>query len=295
MREAKRRGGSQAFLFNQRMAGVLRLRKALDADIEEALARKDFTMYYQPQLALESGEVVGLEALLRWKHPTRGMLLPGVFIGAAFQRGLIDTITKLVLGQVCEQIAAWRRTGDLPDLPVTVNVSGRQFHDRRLPALVASALLKSGLPARLLVLEITEQSLAGEDAAIDRVVKELSHLGILVAISDFNVGHASFRYQKQLRVSQVKLDRGFVNGLPHEAESAIVVKALIEMAHRLNYQVIAECVETREQFEHLRAAGCDAGQGFYFGAPLSAVEIRTYLQSKEQSKRLAKQSNAATP
>lgn len=282
MREAKNRGGAQKFVFNPRLSAGLRLKRELDGEIEDALSRNQFTIFYQPQISLMSGEVVGLEALLRWQHPTRGLLLPDAFIGVAFKQGLIDAITKSVLAQVCEQIASWRRAGTMPELPVAVNVSGRQFHDRRLPALVASALMKSGLPARLLVLEITEQSLVGEDAAIERVVKELSRLGVRIAISDFNVGYASFKYLRQLRVSQIKLDRGFVKGLPKDPESAIFVAAFVDLARKLKYQVIAEGVETREQFEHLREIGCGVGQGFYLGAPLSAVEIQIFVESNKK-------------
>jgi len=282
MREAKRRGGAQAFSFNARLVAAIRTQKELDGEIEEALSRNEFTIFYQPQIALGGGEVVGLEALVRWEHPTRGLLLPDAFIGSAFKRGLIDALTKMVLTQVCEQIAAWRRVGNLPELPIAVNVSGRQFHDRRLPALVASALLKSGLPARLLVLEITEQSLIGNEAGIERVVKELSRLGVRIAISDFNVGHASFKYLKQLSVSQIKLDQGFVKGLPDDPESVIFVAAFVDLARRLKYQVIAEGVETREQFVHLREIGCDVGQGFYLGAPLSAAEIQTFVEANRK-------------
>ena len=279
LREAKNRGGAQTVVYSQRLAGDLRLRSALDVELEDAVARNEFVLFYQPQIALATGNVVGLEALLRWQHPERGLLLPDTFIATAIERGLIDAITKTVLLQVCEQIAAWRRSGDLPELPVTVNVSGRQFHDRRLPALVASALLKSGLPARLLVLELTEQNVDLADGSIERVVKELLRLGVRIATSDFSIGHASFRYQKRLQVSQIKLEHGFVAGLPGDAESTIVATALVDIAHRLKYRVIAAGVETKAQFEALRALGCETGQGFYFGAPLSAPEIRGYLEA----------------
>ena len=276
------RGGRQVFVFNPRLAAGLRAQKELDEEIEGALARNEFTIFYQPQIAFASGEVVGLEALVRWEHPVRGLLLPDAFIGSAFKRGLIDALTKSVLTQVCEQIAAWRRAGKLPELPVAVNVSGRQFHDRRLPALVASALLKSGLPARLLVLEITEQSLIGDAVGIERVVKELSRLGVRIAISDFNVGHASFKYLRQLSVSQIKLDSGFVKGLPQDAESVIFVAAFVDLARRLKYQVIAEGVETREQ---LRAPARDRLRrraGLLFRRPALGVRDR-FLRRIEQA------------
>ncbi len=278
MYEAKNRGRSQAFVFNTRLADKTRLQRELDAEIQGALGNNEFCMFYQPQLDFSSGEVIGLEALLRWQHPERGLLLPDAFMGAALHRGMIEPITKWVLMQVCEQIVAWRRSGDVLELPVSVNVTGRQFHDRRLPSIVAGALMKSALPARMLILEVTEESLMGNDVATERVVKELSRLGVRIAIGDFGVGYSSLDYLRRLLVSQIKLDRGFVRGLPDDAGSGVIVAALIEIARQLDYQVIAEGVETREQFEHLRAVGCEAGQGFYFGAPMSADEIRLYLQ-----------------
>ena len=278
MYEAKNRGRSQAFVFNSRLADKTRLQRELDAEIQGALGKNEFCMFYQPQLNFASGEVIGLEALLRWQHPERGFLLPDAFMGAALHRGMIEPITKWVLMQVCEQIVAWRRSGDMAEVPVSVNVTGRQFHDRRLPSIVAGALMKSALPARMLILEVTEESLMGNDVATERVVKELSRLGVRIAIGDFGVGYSSLDYLRRLLVSQIKLDRGFISGLPTDAGSGIIVTALIEIAKRLKYQVIAEGVETREQYEHLRAVGCEAGQGFYFGAPVSADEIRRYLQ-----------------
>lgn len=278
MYEAKSRGRSQAFAFNSKLAEQTRLQRELDAEIQGALGNNEFCMFYQPQLDFASGEVIGLEALLRWRHPKRGLLLPDAFMGAALHRGMIEPITKWVLMQVCEQIAIWRRSGDVVELPVSVNVTGRQFHDRRLPSIVAGALMKSALPARLLILEVTEESLIGNDVATERVVKELSRLGVRIAIGDFGVGYSSLDYLRRLLVSQIKLDRGFVRGLPDDAGSSIIVTALIEIARRLKYQVIAEGVETREQFEQLRAVGCEAGQGFYFGAPIAADEIPRYLQ-----------------
>ena len=280
--EAKERGGAKAVVFDRALADRVRFRTELAAGIEVALADDQFTIFYQPQVALDSGLVVGLEALLRWRHPTRGVLLPEVFMAEAFRRGLIDAVTKFVLAKVCAQAAAWRRAGTLGELPVAVNVSGRRFHDRRLPALVASALLRNGLPARALVLEITEQNLVGDEAQVDRVVKELARLGVRIAIGNFNAGHAASRFLRQVRVSQVKLDGGFVRDLPDDAESVICVAAFIDLARRLNYQVVAEGIETRAQFEHLRALGCGVGQGFHLGAPMPVPELEAWVASNRR-------------
>jgi diguanylate cyclase (GGDEF)-like protein/PAS domain S-box-containing protein len=283
MREAKERGRGQAVFFHPRLAAAIAARSALGAEIEDGLKRAEFALFYQPQVSLATGRLVGLEALLRWEHPARGLLLPHVFIEAAIECGLIDAVTKVVFGQVCDQLVRWQRQGDFPEVPVSVNVSAQQFHDRRLPALVASALLRTGLPARLLILELTEQHLVVDSAATERVVKELTMLGVRIAIGSFGPNHASLRSLHQLRVSQIKLDRGFVEGLPVDSEGAIVVDAALEIGRRLKCQVIAEGVETRAQFECLRAMGCEAGQGFYFGAPLSAVELESFVAANRSA------------
>lgn len=279
MYEAKRRGRNQSFTFDSRLADQTRLRRELEAEIQGAFASNEFCMFYQPQLDLASGKVVGLEALLRWQHPRHGLLLPEVFIAAALHRGMVDTLTRWVLGQVCEQIVSWRRLEGI-ELPVSVNVTARQFHDRRLPALVAAALMKSALPARLLILEITEDHLVGDEVATERVVKELARLGVRISVANFGFTFTSLDELRRLLISQVKLDRGFVGGLPGDGIGDVIVRAVVEVARRLDYQLIAEGVETHQQYEHLRSIGCDAGQGFYFGAPLSADEILGFLRDR---------------
>jgi diguanylate cyclase (GGDEF)-like protein/PAS domain S-box-containing protein len=283
MREAKSRGRGQSFFFNQRLAEDVRVRRTLDIEAANALARNEFTLFYQPQIAMATGKIIGLEALLRWQHPTRGLVLPKVFMETAIEHGLIDAITKWVLGQVCEQITAWRRAGDVPEVPVAVNVAANQFHDRRLPAQVAAALLRSGLPARLLVLELSEQMLIDDDTETQRVVKELDRLGVRTSVGGFALGHGALEQLRQLRVSQIKLDRRFVETLPTDEASAIVVGTMIEVARKLKCQVVAEGVETREQFDQLRALGCEVGQGFFFGAPLSPEEIHAFVENNQNN------------
>ncbi|HEY0291147.1 MAG TPA: bifunctional diguanylate cyclase/phosphodiesterase, partial [Hansschlegelia sp.] len=282
MREAKARGRGQAVFFHPRMSAAIASRKALGDEIETALERDEFALFYQPQVGLASGRLIGFEAFLRWQHPTRGLLLPDVFIEAATERGLIDALTRQVFERVCEQIGRWQRIGGFPDVPVSVNISGQQFHDRRLPAVVASSLMRSGLPARLLVLEIIEKNFLIDEADTERVVKELARLGVRVSIGSFGLGHVSLRSLRTLGVSQIKLNRNFVEGLPDDAESAIVVEAAIGVARRLKCQVIAEGVETRAQFERLRELGCEAAQGFFLGAPLSPGEIEPFVAANRE-------------
>jgi len=277
VREAKGRGRGQAVLFQPRLAAAVAARTALGAEIEDAISRDEFVLFYQPQIALTSGRIVGFEALLRWQHPTRGLLLPNVFIDAAVDWGLIDPITKTVFQQVCEQIVRWQRTGDVPEVPVSVNVSARQLHDRRLPALVAAALLRSGLPARLLILELTEEHLVVDSSATERVASELARLGVRIAIGSFGLSRPSLQALRCLQVSQIKLDRGFVEGLPDDVESEVIVKAAIEIGRRLKCQVIAEGIETDAQYDCLRELHCEAGQGFRFAAPLSADELHSFI------------------
>ncbi len=280
MYQAKEAGRNQYFLFNPRLAQRLKLQRELDSEIREALRYEQFSMFYQPQIDLETGALIGLEALLRWEHPERGLLLPNTFMAAARHNGLIDTITKWAITEVCEQNVAWQEAG-LGSFPVSVNVTGRQFHDRHLPAIIAGALMRTGMAARHLILEVTEESLIENSKTTERVLAELKRLGIRIAIDDFGVGYSSLNYLRRLVVSQIKLDRAFIEGLPHDDESNAIVSAVITIARRLNYQVVAEGVETEEQADYLRHAGCEVGQGFYFGAPVSAAEMAQFLTENQ--------------
>ncbi len=282
MYRAKEAGRNQYFLFNAKLAQRLKLQRELDSEIREALRANQFSMFYQPQIDLESGVLIGLEALLRWEHPQRGLLLPNTFMAAAQHNGLIDTITKWAITTVCEQNMAWQNAG-LGSFPVSVNVTGRQFHDRHLPAIIASTLMRTGMSARHLVLEVTEESLIENSKTTERVLAELRRLGVRIAIDDFGVGYSSLNYLRRLVVSQIKLDRAFIEGLPTDDESNAIVSAVISIARRLDYQVIAEGVETQEQADYLREAGCEAGQGFHFAAPISASEMTEYIAERLRS------------
>ena len=279
MYQAKAAGRNQSFVFDARLAQRLKLQRELDVEIRDALRNGQFSLFYQPQIDLESNQVIGLEALLRWEHPARGLLLPSTFMAAAEHNGLIDVITKWALTEVCEQNVAWQRAG-FGTVPISVNVTGRQFHDRHLPAIIAGALMRTGLSAHNLILEVTEESLIVNSKTTERVLAELRRLGVRIAIDDFGVGYSSLSYLRRLVVNQIKLDKAFIDGLPDDTESSAIIGAVISIAKRLKYQVIAEGIETKAQVEHLRALGCEAGQGFYFGAPLSVTEIAEFMNEQ---------------
>lgn len=276
MYQAKAGGRNQFYAFNSRLAHRLRLQRELDNEIRDALKHHQFSLFYQPQVDLESARIIGLEALLRWEHPERGLVLPRTFMAVAEHNGLIDTITKWAITEVCEQNVRWQRSG-LGMVPISVNITGRQFHDRHLPAIIAGALMRTGMPARNLILEVTEESLLENNKTTERVLTELKRLGVRIAIEDFGVGYSSLSYLRRVVVSQIKLDKTFIESLPSDPESATIVGAVIAIARRLKYQVIAGGIETKIQVDHLRALGCEAGQGFYFGAPLSAGEIAEFM------------------
>jgi len=276
MYQAKGAGKNQYFAFNSVIAQRLRVQRELDGEIREALSARQFSLFYQPQVDLNSGAVIGLEALLRWEHPKRGLLLPRTFMAAAEHSGLIDPLTKWALTEACEQNVVWQKLG-LGNVPISVNVTARQFHDPHLPSIIAATLMKTGLSARHLILEVTEENLLENNKTSERVLAELRALGVRIAIDDFGAGYSSLSYLRRLVVSQIKLDKAFIDDLPGDNESGVIVGAVIAIARRLNYQVIAEGVETEAQFHQLRDAGCDAGQGFFFGAPLSAPEIAEFL------------------
>lgn len=275
--QAKELGRNRFFTFNGKLAQRLRQQRELDAAIRDALREGQFSVFYQPQFDLSSGAVIGMEALLRWEHPARGLLLPPSFMGAVRNNGLIDEVTKWTLSAVCDQHVRWREEG-LGRWPMSINVTGAQFHDRRLPAVVAQALMRSGMAASDLILEVSEEHLMQSTRSAEHVLGELRHLGIRIAIDDFGVGYSSLSYLRKQVGSQIKLERAFIERLPHDSESTAIVAAVISIARQLQYQVVAEGVETREQAEYLREVGCHAGQGFYFAAPLSETETGAFLR-----------------
>jgi len=221
--------------------------------------------------------IVGMEALLRWRHPERGLVPPSEFIAVAEERGFIVVIGDWVLRTACRDARRFRDRG-FPDFRVAVNISARQFHDEALISLVESALKESGLDPRCLELEITE-SIAMENVELTlALLKKLREIGVSIAIDDFGTGHSSLNYLKRFPIDALKIDKSFVEDVPDGFEDAAIVRSVIQLAQGLNLRVIAEGVEKLEQLDFLRENGCGEVQGYYFSYPLAAEEFERLFE-----------------
>jgi len=241
----------------------------------------EFRVHYQPLVRFESSEVIGLEALLRWQHPERGLLAAEEFLAVAEETGLIVPIGAWVLREACAQTASWvAEANDQVPLSVSVNISACQLHDDQLVPTVEAALAASGLDSSLLVLEITESTLMGDrDHAIE-VLQRLAEVGVQVGIDDFGTGQSSLAYLRSLPVHTLKIDHSFVDSLGYDEEGGAIVAAIVQLGHALGLSVTAEGVETPLQLSALRSLGCDLGQGFYFAHPQPGAIVRALVHHR---------------
>ncbi|HEX7832010.1 MAG TPA: EAL domain-containing protein [Thermoanaerobaculia bacterium] len=251
-------------------------RMAVENGLHHALEAGEFELLYQPQIETETMQVVGMEALLRWKHPQRGMILPESFIRVAEERGLILPIGEWVLRRACREAKRFQDLGH-PHFRVAVNISARQFRDPLLLAAIQDALAQAGLPPDSLELEITE-TVAMEDVELTMsTLTQLRKLGVAIAIDDFGTGHSSLAYLKRFPLDALKIDRSFVADLPDKFEDAAIVSSVIQLANGLGLRVVAEGVERRDQLDFLLEAGCREVQGYYFSYPVRPHDIEVLL------------------
>lgn len=276
MYSAKQKGRNTYACFSSEMDRKVRERREMEKDLREALQNKQFSLAYQPQFNLETGLIVGAEALLRWSHPEKGMISPDQFIPVAEKTGLIGPIGKWVLTEACRQNTEWLKSGH-PPLRVTVNLSAYQFKQTDFTATVAEILFDTKLPPHLLELELTE-SLAMDDTEsnID-AMHQLRKLGTSLSIDDFGTGYSSLSYLRDLPVDRLKIDRSFIGRLPGDAHSSAIVDAIIAMAKSLDLVVIAEGVEKQQQIDFLKSRHCDIIQGYFSGRPIPAQEFSALL------------------
>jgi diguanylate cyclase (GGDEF)-like protein len=278
MYRAKAKGrGSHAF-FEEEMNREAQQRFALDRELRHAIDSEQFVLYYQPQLDLRTNRVVGAEALIRWRHPTRGLVAPGPFISFAEETGLIERIGEWVLATACAQFMAWRASGLLID-QVSVNVSPRQFHRKDFADRVAQVVRDAGLPRGALRLEITESVLVDDSGAVEATLARLGELGIPLELDDFGTGYSSLAYLQRLPVATIKLDRTFIRDIAVSDNARALVRAAIAMVHALQKEVVAEGVETEAQLALLRRWGCDAVQGYYLSTPVPADQFTEVVRT----------------
>jgi diguanylate cyclase (GGDEF)-like protein len=254
-------------------------RLALLADLRVALTSQpeQLAMHYQPKIDLETGEVTSVEALVRWNHPTLGVVGPDRFIPLAESTGLIEHLTPLVLETALRECRAWTAAG--PPISVAVNLSARNISDPQLPARIAQALLRTGVPAEQLILEITESSVMGDPEQTMPVLHELHDLGICLSLDDFGTGYSSLAYLQRLPVDEVKIDRSFVLGLngENQASSRALIRSITGLGANLGLRIVAEGVEDQATLDELRELGCHLAQGYHISRPLTATHLRTWL------------------
>jgi predicted signal transduction protein with EAL and GGDEF domain len=278
---AKQRGRDnyQFYSRTRDRSGLERL--DLESRLHQAIAREEVRVHFQPQVSLRSGAITGMEALVRWKHPVRGILLPGDFIGVAEDSGLIVDLGLLVLKLACRQARLWRHKG-YRDLSVSVNLSIRQLRETDFPARVLAILQETGLPPGHLRLEVTESvAMQNLDVSFEALGK-LKRLGVGITMDDFGTGYSSLSYLKILPLDTLKIDRSFIRDVAGDTNDASIVRASIALAHELRLKVVAEGVETPEQLRFLRQHQCDEVQGFLFSPALPAEKFEALLKEDKR-------------
>jgi len=280
MYRSKQRGSGQYDLFEPGMRAALVERLELEGDLQRAVEQKEFTLVYQPIVSLEHGGVSGVEALLRWSHPTRGLVGPLRFVPLAEENGLIVPIGRWALQVACRQAVRWQREYPAdPPRTMSVNLSARQLQQSGLVPEVADALEASGLDPHCLVLEITESVVVQDVDATITKLRALKQLGVRIAIDDFGTGYSSLAYLRQLPVDILKIDKSFIDGIADGLEAAALARAIVDMGRTLGLRVIAEGIEKPEQLDELRRMRCELGQGYLFAKPLETAELSTLLRT----------------
>lgn len=278
MSEAKHDPGTSYCVYDHQLHLAAGEQLRLEADLRNALRRQELEVWYQPRVDLATERVCGVECLLRWHHPRRGLVGPAEFIPAAERSGLIVPMGYWVIEQACAHMRQARELG-LTDLVFAVNLSFRQFHDRRMTETIFRIIYNAGVDTRLLELELTESAMMHDPEYTRRCLQELNRLGIRFALDDFGTGFSSLSNLQRLPISQVKIDKSFVQSLGRSPDAAHIIRAIISLAHSLEIRVVAEGVESGEQLAFLRQQDCDEVQGYYYARPMPWKELVQFLDS----------------
>jgi diguanylate cyclase (GGDEF)-like protein/PAS domain S-box-containing protein len=282
MYTAKGQGRNRYTFYTAKMTAAAIHYMELDQDLRRGLKQNELVLHYQPQIDMLNGQIIGVEALIRWQHPTKGLVGALDIIPIAEESGLIVEIGEWVLRRACEQAREWRDAG-LPPLRIAVNVSARQMYQDRLISVIKTIFSETEMPPGQLEIEITESTLQSEEACL-ATLQALKSLGVTLAIDDFGTGYSCLSSLKNLPIHRVKIDRAFVRDIPQDLNDVAIAEAIIAMAHRLHLQVIAEGVETSAQEELLRSQGCDEAQGYLYAKPLSAAALIELLNTTPTDK-----------
>jgi diguanylate cyclase (GGDEF)-like protein/PAS domain S-box-containing protein len=278
MHHAKRQGGAHAQVFDSTMSARARERLWIETELRQALEREELIPFYQPIVSLTTGELVGFEVLVRWRHPQRGLLLPGSFISIAEETGLIGALDQWVLRAACHQAHLWVQQYQLaPTFTINVNVSGREFFSAELAHQIAAALEESNLAPYRLKLEITERVAMDHAEAAVTTLQTLRSLGVQMALDDFGMGYSSLRYLPRFPIQTLKVDRSFVSKIEQDNENETIVRTIVTMAHSLGLDVVAEGIETQAHQLYLEMMDCDYGQGFLYSRPIEPASASQLL------------------
>ena len=286
MYHAKEQGRNNCQYYSSGLNAAAAERLDLENELRRALEREEFVVFYQPKLNIHSRRILGAEALVRWKHPKRGLVPPGVFLNAAIDTGLIRSMDEWVLREACRQVKAWEKAG-LPAISISANVSNSLFHGRTLPTTVADALRDSGLNPAQLELELTESIAMRDVEASVTMLEGLRTMGVRLSIDDFGTGYSSLSYLQRFPLSRLKIDQSFVRDLLTNENNVKITRAIIAMAHSLNLSVLAEGVETEGQLAKLREEGCDEVQGYLFSRPVCAEDFEKLLKGDADARTAA--------
>ncbi len=280
MYRAKSNGRNGSCFFAPQMNLVARRTGLLERELRQAFAADQFTVHYQPQRDLRSGEIVGIEALLRWRHPRRGMVRPSEFVGLAEDIGLIGPLTERVLEQACRQHQAWQVAG-LPQLRLSVNLSPLQFREGAITSMIENTLAETGLDPAWLEIELTEGVMLDNSEVVMSSLRRLHQIGVNFSLDDFGTGYSSLAYVKRLPIQRLKIDQSFVHKIGHDGQDEAIVRAVIDLGHSLNLKVTAEGVETADQLARLHQLGCDEAQGDLISPPLPAEDFHVLFQGRD--------------
>jgi EAL domain-containing protein (putative c-di-GMP-specific phosphodiesterase class I) len=276
----KKSGRNGFQLFSPEMSSFFPDRLALERDLRRALERRELELHYQPKVDVRNGATMGMEALVRWRHPERGLIAPDDFIPLAEETGIIIPLGRWVLREACRQNKAWQELG-LPPLRVAINISAAQLRHDELPDNVALALRATGLEAKYLEIEITETAVMQNASAALATLDRLSQMGIHLAVDDFGTGYSSLSYLKRFPLNTLKIDRSFIHDLSRDRNDAVIVRAIVALAHSLRLEVVAEGVENEAQLRFLQSCGSDQYQGFLHSKALPAAEFERFLRSQD--------------
>ena len=281
MRRAKAMGGSRCEVFDEAMHARAVNRLKLEAELREAIGQRQFRVYYQPMFDLETKRIVGLEALLRWQHPEQGLISPYKFMAAAEDTGLLVSAGQWLIVEACKQLSAWTAAiTSMEPMSMSVNVSARQLADARFVTDVDTALRQTGIDPSRLHLEMTERVAAADPKLTAAVLSHLKRLRVGVILDDFGTGNSSLSGLRQFPVDALKIDRSLINGMLTDRATFDTVELIIVLAHKLKLKVIAEGIEAPRQLDHLRALGCDLGQGYLFSQPVEAKAAEELLRQQ---------------